>query len=486
MMKLIKKISPFLIIVLCNNLTFGQTLSLSEAINIGLKNNDKIKQFYERFAQKKFDDLSSYGNFLPSIMLEGNFTHLNQELNIDLNPIKEVITNLQAKNQVELANIYNILNNGNPLPIEIKNNIFSQTLSTLNSTIPSFEETFKKQNYWTATLFITQPLFLGGKLIAAKNYATAEKKSAEIELTKVKNEIESEIIVNYLRVLLLNNVVKTREEVLNGMRNHEKEAKKLYDEGLIAVNNYLRAKVAVAEAENNLSTDKNNLELSWIILKKSLGIDQNTSFVLTDSLVFKEIKDSVNVFKQNAFESQPLLKIIQEKNIEANQNFSIARSEFLPKIVAFGKYEMYPQYLSSLEPRWAVGIQFNLNIFKGFKDYLNLQSAKHLENELKFLESDVRKQVSLWIDKSYKDMQNAKTRYEKLSVTESLALENLKQNEKRFEAGMATSLEVIDAQLSLEKVKVDRLKSLFDYYETLSSLFLAEGNPNKFLRIWYE
>lgn len=81
-------------------------------------------------------------------------------------------------------------------------------------------------------------------------------------------------------------------------------------------------------------------------------------------------------------------------------------------------------------------------------------------------------------------MENSKTRFEKLSSAYSLAVENLRQNEKRFQNGMATSLEVIDAQLSLEKVEVDRLVSLYEYYISAADLFLAAGKPLEVLNIW--
>ena len=168
----------------------------------------------------------------------------------------------------------------------------------------------------------------------------------------------------------------------------------------------------------------------------------------------------------------------------ASENFNVARSSFLPTIAAFGKYEVYPEYLSSLEPRWAVGLQMKMNLFNGFKDYLKLQSAKHLESEVEHAAQDAKKKINLWITKSYLEMQNSKTRYEKLKATISLAEENLRQNEKRFETGMGTSLEVIDARLSLEKVQIDRLVSLYQYYSSLADLYLAAGVPTEFLKIW--
>jgi outer membrane protein TolC len=49
---------------------------------------------------------------------------------------------------------------------------------------------------------------------------------------------------------------------------------------------------------------------------------------------------------------------------------------------------------------------------------------------------------------------------------------------------LGISLEVIDAQLSLEKTKLDRVISLYQYYKNLASIYELIGTPNKFLEIY--
>ena len=183
-------------------------------------------------------------------------------------------------------------------------------------------------------------------------------------------------------------------------------------------------------------------------------------------------------------ETQPILKLIEQKKIAAAQNYNIVRSNLLPQIAAFGKYELYTDELSALEPTWAVGIQAKLNIFNGFKDYLNLQSANAIENEVDFIMKDTEKKIALWINKAYRDVHNNANEYTKLNTNLNLADENYRQNSKRFLSGLGTSLEVIDSRLSLEKVEIDLDVSLYNYYVSLADLENAKGNSIDFLSIW--
>jgi outer membrane protein TolC len=479
-----KIILSLIVISLFPALLYSQKVSLKEAIDITLQKNEKIFQYKEKLSQKEFAEQSSWGNFLPSVNLTASFTHLNKNMDINLNAIRDAMITIQSGNSADLANISSILSGTGALTAAQKLQVKSLAASTLDGLLPEFVQTFKKQDYKTATVQAVQPLFLGGKLLAAKKFATAEKDAAYIELTKIENETVTETIGNYLRVVLLKDVVKLRQNVLNSIVEHQKRAQKLFDEGVIANYHVLRANVAVADAEKNLSDDQSNYQLALLALKNSLGLESSDNIDAADTISFHPVSETLEAAVMGAMKNQPLLQMIAQKKISAEQNYNVSISNFLPTIAAFGKYELYPEYLSSLEPRWAVGVQMNLSIFNGFKDHLNVQTAKHLENEVMYIEADAKKKVELWVNKSFKELEKSRTRYEKLNSTVALAKENVRQNIKRFETGMGISLEVIDAHLSYEKVELDRIVSLYEYYMAAADLYLAGGEPLSILKIW--
>jgi len=487
-MKLINKTNFALIIlgvILCSSAMLNaQYLTLDDAVNTALKNNPKIKQYSEKTEQKKYADIEAWGNFLPKINITASYTHLNDPLILDLDPIRDVIIGIQSKNQAELTNIYSIIQSGTALTNQQKAYVAQQAGIQLNSAIPSFKETFKEQDYKTATIVGVQPIFLGGKLLAAKKFASDEVEASEIELKRTKDDVIQETTNNFLTVVLLQEVVKTRINVLNGIKKHEAMAEKLLKQGLIANYHLLRAKVAVADAERNLFDDNNKLEISKVALRSTLGIAEDANIQISDSLIYSDNLGEFSFYLNKAMEEQPVLKLISIKKDAAHQKYNVERSKFLPQAGIFGQYEMYPQYLSIVEPRWAVGIQVSINIFNGFQDYANLQSASHLEDEVKYLEADAIRGIRLLINKNYRDAANSKERYLKTDESISLANENLRLNEKRFDTGLGTSLEVIDAQLSLEKNEIESKQSLYDYYKNLTALNVNAGNPEEIIKIW--
>ena len=282
----------------------------------------------------------------------------------------------------------------------------------------------------------------------------------------------------------MNNLIRTREDVVNGINKHFQRAEKLYNEGFISNHNVLRAKVALAEAQRNLENDKDNLSLAVLSLKEKIGISDSTFIQINDTLKFTDIEFSVESLRSIMRDHQPILKILEQKIISAEQKLKVERADFLPQVAAFGRYEVYPQYLSALEPRWAVGIQLKMNLFNGFRDYAELQSASHLENEVKLIKQDVEHKIDLLLNSKIMEFSKSKRNFIKLETDLELARENLRVNEKRFESGLGISLEVIDAQLSLEKSELDRVLSLYQYYQTISKIYETIGTPTKILDLY--
>ncbi len=471
------------IMILFFSTAYSQSLTIEDAIDYAMKHNQQIKQYEAKISQKEYQNLEALGNFLPQINLISSYTHLNDPIGIDLDPIRQAMIQLQSKNQVEFANIYSIFQGNPQLTNEQRNLLFSQYSTQLNSLIPPFTKELKKQDYKTATIVGTQPIFTGGKLLAAKKYSSLDEKAAEIELKQIKDEVTKEIIKKYLAVVMMNDVVKIRIDIVESIKKHRDRADKMLKQGLISNHNLLRAEVALADAEKNLFEDKNKLELAYLGLKSEMGMDLNEAITVDDSLIYQEFNESIENYITLAKTNNFILNLIELKKQQAEQKFNVERSSFLPTLAAFGKYELYPEYLSALEPRWAVGLSLNINLFNGFRDYAKLQTADYLIDEVNALLKNAEDKVTLLINKNFKDVINSREKYLRNQTTIALAKENLRLNEKRFETGLGTSLEVVDANLVYEKSLLDSESFLFEYYSNLTELYSVSGNTQNVLKI---
>ncbi len=463
-----------LIIVFFATTLFSQNLSLREAVNITLKQNETIKRYKAKVNEKDSERDAAFGNYLPKVTLLGGYTYMSDNIEINMSQVKNSMDDIAAKYGVQIAN--SIL----PIPLP-PDGLYNAIYGNMQK-LPSYNLIIDKQHFPTANLSVVQPLFTGGKITAGSNFAEAEYQEASIEVTKMTNEIIQEIVNIYLGVVLLEQVVETRKDVVSGIKKHKVMAEKLVLEGIISKYHVLRAKVALANAESELEDDKNNLSLAQLALASTMGLQSDTTFVLTDKLLFQDLNIELESSVDSAYSNQPILKLIEQKKMMVEQKQNVASSNMFPTIFAFGEVGFFREELPGfIQPPWIVGVQMKYEIFSGMKDYHEIQSAQHLENQISIANRDAKNKIKLWVNKSFREINNAKVKYQKLASTIALAEESLRMANRRFEEGYGTSLEVVDANLVLEGERVKRLATLYNYYKSISELYVAIGKPDKVL-----
>ena len=450
-------------------------ISLSAAVDSAIQNNSRIRQYRQAVLEKKYLKNASTGNFFPSVDVIGGYTYISENPEVNMSKVKESVDDVAGKYGAVIAKELGLSD-------ETQEAIYNKIVSGLGK-LPAYNIVVDQQSYPNLNIVATQPIFLGGKIIAGKRFANAELNFAGAELQKVSNEITKETIERYFGVVLLQQVVTVRSYVVEGMKHHERDAKRAIEIGVIPAHEVLRAKVAVANAERNLIDDQNNLELAHLALNSSMGISENLKIEVTDSLVFKLVSTEMEVLKEEAFSQQPIFKMIDEKKLMVEQKHALERSELLPQIAAWGQYNAFGNNYPVTLPPLMIGVQAHINIFHGMQKHNKLKATRYLAEQVELADQYAHEQVNLWVNKSWREMINKRERYLKMEPTVELAKKNLEINEKRFREGLSKSTDVIDARLLYEGAEVERLKSLYDYYIALSDLYLATGDAQKAVEI---
>jgi outer membrane protein TolC len=418
---------------------------------------------------------ASVGNYLPSVDVIGGYTYFSANPEINMSQVKTSVDDMFGKYGVVIAKELDLSD-------ETQQEIYNKITGGL-AKLPAYNIVIDQQNYPNLNVVATQPIFMGGKITAGKRFADAELGYANEELKKVSNDIVKETVERYFGVVLLQQVVKVRKEVVAGMKRHEKQAERAIEIGVIPKHELLRAQVAVANAERDLTDDQNKLELAKMALRASLGFPDTACLIVTDSLKFKLIATNLDDVRQMAFSGQPVFKMIEQKKVMVEQKHALELSEFMPQIAAWGQYSAFREEYPVIMPPFMVGIQAHINIFHGMQKFNKLKSTRYLARQIELADQYAHEQINLWVNKSWRDATYKKERYLKMKPSVELARKNMEINEKRFEEGLSKSIDVIDSKLLYEGAELERLKSLYDYYIALTDLYLATGSPQKVVQL---
>jgi len=452
----------------------GFPLSLKAAVDSALNNNPQIKQYRERVKQKEYLIKAARGNYFPSLNASGGYTYLSKNPEVNMGQIKSSLDkNIQQYGKA-------IAKSGALTP---------EALSMLTGIIqglgqlPAYNIRIDKKTFPNFNITAVQPIYTGGKITAGLGYAKADAENARQLLQQIRNTVTREIIKNYYGVVLLKEVIITRKNVLSGMQKHESQAEKAFKIGMISTEELLRAKVAVANAERSLSDDQNRLSLAQLALITNMGMTQDAGFVCISSLKFIAFPIKLANLQDEALLHQPIFKMIDQKEEMVKQKQAVDLSAFLPQVTAWGEFSAFQDQYPVIMPPVMVGIQAKINLFNGLKKVNEMKATNHLKRQIAYARQYAQDRVNLWVNQSYRKAQNEQERYIKMQPTLALSAENLKITEKRFQEGLSKSIDVIDARLLDEKIQLERLQTLYDYYMALSEVYLSTGQPGKAVRI---
>jgi outer membrane protein TolC len=480
-MKNVKKLLSLVTIigaVFCS-ISNAAVVSLNAIIDSAENKHSKIHQYKERIAVKKYDIKTAWGNYLPSLMLSGSFNRINDPLTINLDPVREAMIGLEANDIVQIESIKAKIAGGSYIAnnSQLYSTYYTAAQSALDTRIPHFIDTLKEVQYPSLTLTLVQPLFTGFKITAGHKAAKADLEVSLNEYKKIKNELIRDIAVNYVNLIVEKNAVQIRTDVLDGMMQHRKRAQSLSENGMISANQVLRAKVAVAEAERNLDFELNRQELLNVTINKICCIDDSVKIEPQQQLTYSPVTDSLDTIVALAMQHQPVFGMLENNYRMAKQKNVASKAVLYPQVNAFGKYEVFKDYLSAMEPQWVVGVQASLPLFNGGKNIAAIHASAHTVNEVQQMILSAQRDMTLLINKFYREMKSAENKYLHLEADIELANENLYQCKSRFESGYGTSLEIIDAELVLEKNRMERMVALGEYYKSIIELYTAAGLP---------
>ncbi|HWH69659.1 MAG TPA: TolC family protein, partial [Candidatus Sulfotelmatobacter sp.] len=148
--------------------------------------------------------------------------------------------------------------------------------------------------------------------------------------------------------------------------------------------------------------------------------------------------------------------------------------EYLPKVAAFGQYELRDADLSLLEPKWYAGVRLQWSLFDGFTARNNARKAALDRKAYEVQKTAAEELIQLSQAKTRQELRTANQRVSMVNAQEALAAETLDFVSRQYKNGLTTLTELLNALNDVEKARFDLQQA---YYEQRkASLQLLEAN----------
>ncbi|MFD1294505.1 TolC family protein [Lutibacter holmesii] len=426
----------------------AQELSLKHAHDLMLQSNGDLKASHFESQAVQEEEKAMKGLRYPSVSVSGTYLTLDQDVTLDLNPVQDIIGGIIGG-----------------LP--------SGGLGDWNLTL-------QEQNFGFAAANVTWPIFAGGKINAANKAAALKSEISENHHHLKEDKLTISLIDYYFKLKLAKEANELYNNVLHTVEIHNEHAEKLFKNGIIPEVETLNAKVALSNAKREVLGSQKDVSLAETAIQNLVGgvTFNGVSTPFMTPVVLPPLEE----FQQEMLTNNKQLLEISQNYELAKVGVKVEKSDYFPKAGLFGGYMLWTDNLPLIEDyKWLAGIGLTWDVFDGFKRDHKIKASKHKVSQVEEIDKQARLNILTYTEKLYSEIEKQQEQYESLNADEALA-EKLKfMRTRAFEEGTGTSLEVIDATLKLNSIKLLKLKALYQYNVTYGELMVHLGKTATFL-----
>jgi len=404
----------------------NQKLTLKESIEMGLRNNKdiRISQSKLNSSDAKVSEVNSM--FLPQLKFMASYTRFSDNV-----PPFEVTTPFS------------------PVPIKISDPVL---------------------NNYNLRLTLQQPLFTGFKLLSSKHSAEYNFNAAESEFSKEMNDAAFNIhnaFWNYYRAH------EVRELLVNSLKqieNHLNDTKNFLENGLVTQNDYLKLQVQYSNTKLILIEAENNLKVTHAVFNKMLGLPlEAPTEISADKLETESIEYDLEGLIKEAKSNREELESLSFRLKALEENITSVRSGWFPNIYLTGNY-YYSNPNSKFQPlmdewndTWDIGVTLNWDIWDWGMTSSKTTQAEELSIQTQSTLEKMNDNIEVEVYQSYLNLIKAKEKVEVSKLTLEQSFENYRITSEKYNEQLATSTDLIDAEVTELQSATNLTSSLVEY-----------------------
>ena len=456
----------------------GEVLTLEQCRSMALGNNKMLRQAAEEIRAAHYQKEEAFAAYLPAIDFAGGYMYNQKDLSLfdkdQLLPIKNF--NLETK-QYEFAVVKNPLNgepvmvNGKPIPSQV-------------AYLPKEAMTFDIHNVFFGAVTLTQPVFMGGKIVAMNKITGFAEEMAKAKHSSQARDVVYAVDAAYWQVVSLRAKQKLAVSYVNLLDTLSHNVDLMLEQGVATRRDKLAVDVKLNAAKVDLTKVDNGLALSRMALAQLCGFPIHTPYTIADEA---ESLDSPRLSAEAASDAPIDLQEVYARRDDLRQlelgvkifkqKENVARASMMPNLALVGTYSFSnPNVFNGFKHRFngafSVGAMLTVPIWHWGGNYNKLRAAKAQTAALGMQLDNAREMIDLQVSQaSFKAREAVKTsRMTRANLAE--ADENLRCATLGFKDGVMTVDDVMGAQTGWLKAHSEDIDARIDLY--LCDVYLAK------------
>ena len=322
------------------------------------------------------------------------------------------------------------------------------------------------RNIFAGSIVVTQPLFLGGSIVALNRLADLNEQLAGNRAEAGRQAVIYGTDQVYWQVVSLKHKKRLAESFLQVVKKLDDDVQKMITEGVATRSEGLSVSVKVSEAEMAVQQVDDGLTLSKMLLCQMIGLPMNEPITLADEdseTVVTSVALPTQPNVEQAITCRPELKMLENTVEMARQTTNILKAANLPQLALTGGYAVSnPNVLNGFEKKfggfWNVGVLLRIPIWNWGDNMYKVRASKGAAAIASLELEEAREKIELQVNQTSFKVTEAQKRLAMAQSNIAKAEENLRTANVGFREGVINATTVMEAQtawLQAQSQKID-------------------------------
>lgn len=283
----------------------------------------------------------------------------------------------------------------------------------------------------------------------------------ELQLQRTRDYINFEGQNAYMQLQLAYKVVEVLEKADETAQANKKLTKDYFDQGLIQKADWLQAQVRASEVNNQLQQAKSNVKNASDYLVFLMQGDQVLQYRPENELIplVSETKTG-----EGSLENRADVKAMQKAAEAYKANYRAEKMTFLPRLNAFGSYELYDQDVFQTNAKgYTVGASLSWDVFKGAQRFAQTKKGKANADKAEIQLTEYKAKSNMELERTKRQLIDAKNRLESSELALEQSKESLQIRTNRFKEGLEKTTDLLMAETQLAEQELAYYQTVYEY-----------------------
>lgn len=443
-------------------------LSLDSCRVMAIANNKQMRIKNERLRGAGYQKKEALAAYLPSIDFAGGYMYNQKEISIF---DKDQLLPTKSFDPATGTYQFNLVTDpATGAPVKDPD---GQYIPQTVALIPKESMTYDIHNVFFGAITLTQPIFMGGKIVAMnKITGYAEQLARELRDDEAENIIYA-VDAAYWQVVSLKAKQELAVSYVALLDTLQHNVSAMVAQGVATRSDLLSVDVKLNQAQVDLVKVENGLSLSRMALAQLCGLPVHAPLTVADeglggdSDAMPETLLSFNI--EDVYSRRHDVRALELGARITEQQARVAMASMMPNVALIGSYSfsnpnMFNGFSKKFAGTFQVGAMVSIPLWHWGGNYNKYRAAKteHVISELTL--ADAKEKIDLQVNQAAFKAQEAVKTFLMTRANLVKADENLRQATLGFREGIMTTDNVMEAQTAWLKANSEKIDAEIDVH----------------------